>query len=744
MSSSLDRDNVSHFCETILYSGEELDSRAKPWVKNMQKKEYSVEIGGKTLTAVFTDLAEQAHGSVMLKYGETIVLATACMSHDKQEGLGFFNLTVDYVEKFYAAGKILGSRFVRREGKPSEEAILASRVIDRTLRPLFEQSIRHAVQVIVTVLSVDKNDPTILAVNAASLALAVSNIPWNGPIGCVRIGKYENDDLKINPSQDLRLDENTQYKFDMTVCGRAGHINMIEASARQVKEEELAEALSVASAEIAKLEDFQKKIVAEIGKEKRVIEKETISPESVALFNENILPKMEAAIFEGPGKEKIDALHTEWNNLVREKFPDREDFAVEDNLFDDTENEILHRKAITENKRADGRAMDELRDLYAQAGGLSSQLHGSGIFYRGGTHVLSVLTLGGPEERNLVDGLQLKIEKRFMHHYNFPPYSGGEVGRTGYTNRREIGHGALAEKALAMVLPSVAEFPYTMRLVSESMASNGSTSQASICAGTLALMDGGVPIKAPVAGVAMGLMHESDDKYKILTDIQGPEDHYGDMDFKIAGTREGITAIQLDIKMEGVSIKILGEAMRQSKKARIQILDNIEKEIPKSRPNISPNAPKILVITIDREKIGLVIGAGGKTIKEIMEKTGAEITIEDDGKVYLTGKDGSAEKAKEIIEEMVHEFKTGEVLQGKVVKIADFGAFVQLNDFKDGLVHISEMAPWRVERVSDIIKEGMVVPVKIIKIDSENERIGLSIKEADRNFFNNNGNGGGK
>src|SRR3989339_351726 len=724
----------------------------------MQKKEYSVEIGGKTLTAIFSDLAEQAHGSVILKYGETIVLATACMSKDSQAGLGFFNLTVDYVEKFYAAGKILGSRFVRREGKPSEEAVLGSRVIDRTLRPLFDQSVRHAVQVIVTVLSVDDNDPTILAVNAASLALSVSNIPWNGPIGCVRIGKYDGNGLQINPPQSLRLEDDAPYKFDLTVCGKDGKINMIEASAHQIAEAELEAALEEASREIAKLEDFQKKIMAEIGKEKRAIEKETISPESVILFNENILPHIEEALFgeaglrlaeagfghAEAGKEKIDALHTTWNNLAREyyseKFPDREDFALEDDLFDDTENDILHKSAIEQNKRADGRKMDELRDLYAQAGELSSILHGSGIFYRGGTHVLSVLTLGGPEDRNLVDGLQLKEEKRFMHHYNFPPYSSGEVGRAGFTNRREVGHGALAEKALEMVLPTAMEFPYTIRIVSESMASNGSTSQASICASTLALMDGGVPIKAPVAGIAMGLMlgeakSRAGEGYKILTDIQGPEDHHGDMDFKVAGTREGITAIQLDVKVEGIPIKILGEAMKQSKKARIAILDKIEKEIPKPRTEISPNAPKILIIKIKPDQIGMVIGGGGKTIKEIKEKSGAEITIEDDGTVYLTGKGDSAELAKKVIEEMTHEFKVGEVLKGEVVRIADFGAFVRLNHFTDGMVHISEMVPFPVERVSDIIKDGMIVPVKIIKVDREQGKISLSIKEADPTFF---------
>ena len=720
----------------------------------MHKKEYSVEIGGKTLIAWFTDLAEQAHGSVILKYGETIVLATACMSPDKQEGLEFFNLTVDYTEKFYAAGKILGSRFVRREGRPSQEAILASRVIDRTLRPLFDQSMRHAVQIIVTVLSVDENDPTILAVNAASLALAVSDIPWNGPVGCVRIGRYDEPTLKINPPQVLRLDEDSVYQFDLTVCGKEGNINMIEASARETGEAEIEAALRQAGEEIAKLEAFQKKITKEIGKEKRVMEKERISAESEVLFKKEILPRMESALFAGAGKAKIDELHTAWNNLVKEKFPEREDFSPEDNLFDDTENEILHQKAIEEDKRADGRKMNEVRGLYAQAGGISSMLHGSGIFYRGGTHVLSVLTLGGPEARHSIDGLQVKEEKRFMHHYNFPPYSGGEVGRSGFTNRREIGHGALVEKALAMVLPSVADFPYTIRVVSESMASNGSTSQASICATTLALMDGGVPIKAPVAGIAMGLMlskaksrafvegielfdsaQGQNFEYKILTDIQGPEDHYGDMDFKIAGTRAGVTAIQLDVKVEGVPTKILSEAMQQAKEARAKILDAMEKEISKPRPNISPNAPEILIIKINPDKIGMVIGAGGKTIKEIMAKSGAEITIEDDGTVFLTGKNGAAEKAKAVIEEMTHEFRVGELLQGKVVKIADFGAFVALNHFTDGMVHISEMAPFRVDRVSSIIKEGMLVPVKIIGLDPERGKISLSIKEADRNFF---------
>ncbi len=379
--------------------------------------------------------------------------------------------------------------------------------------------------------------------------------------------------------------------------------------------------------------------------------------------------------------------------------------------------------------------MQEVRELYAQAGGFSSVLHGSGIFYRGGTHVLSVLTLGGPEDRNTIDGMQIATEKRFMHHYNFPPYSAGEAGRFGATNRREVGHGALAEKALLMVIPPKETFPYTIRLVSESMASNGSTSQASICASTLALMDGGVPIKAPVAGIAMGLMYEDDNNYKVLTDIQGPEDHHGDMDFKVAGTKDGVTAIQLDVKVEGVPIKILGEALRDAKNARLTILESITNAISEPRADISPNAPKIKTITIDPEKIGMVIGSGGKTIKEIKERSGAEITIEDDGTVYFTGKGDSVDIALKIVERMTHEFKVGEILKGEVVKILEIGAIVKINDYTDGLVHISEIAPFRVENIPAIIKEGMIVPVKVIKVDTERGKISLSIKEADKDFF---------
>jgi polyribonucleotide nucleotidyltransferase len=709
----------------------------------MKQKEYSIEIGGRTMSVILSDLADQAHGAVMLKYGETVVLATAVMSKDRQEGLGFFNLTVDYVEKFYASGKILGSRFVRREGKPSDDAILSSRVIDRTIRPLFDKHIRHAVQVIVTVLSVDENDPAMLAVNAASLALGISNIPWNGPVGAVRIGK-QSGEMMINPPFSMR--DKLASGFDMMICGKSGHINMIEAGAFQIPESEIGSAFEKASLEIGKLEEFQKKIIAEVGQKKRAIEKEALPEKSIELFNENILPAIESKLFEGRdpetepgkpsvmGKHKIDELHTLWNNIVKEAYPERENFDPEDDYFDEFVNNLLHKKAIEEGKRADGRKLDELRQIYAKAGGFSKIIHGSGVFYRGATHVLSVLTLGGPEDAHFIEGMEVKEERRFMHHYNFPPFSVGETGRATMTGRREIGHGALAEKALFAVLPSKEEFPYTIRIVSEAFASNGSTSMASTCGGTIALMDGGVPIKAPVAGIAMGLMYESGDKYKILTDIQGPEDHHGDMDFKVAGTRNGITAIQLDVKVEGVPIEVLKLAMEDARRARLQILDVIEKEIPKPRPDISPNAPKIVSTRVKVSQIGLVIGPGGKNINGIKEKTGAEITIEDDGMVYAVGKNGSAEKAIEIIKNMTHEYKVGDLARGEVVKIMDFGAFVRVNPDTEGLVHVSEMAPFRVGKVTDLVKEGDIVPVQIKEIDDRG-RYNLSIKAADPNFF---------
>ena len=703
----------------------------------MQTKEFSLDIGGRKMTAIFSDLADQAHGSVMLKYGETVVLATACMSKEKEVGKGFFNLTVDYVERFYAAGAILGSRFMRREGKPSEEAILAGRIIDRTIRPLFSPHFKHAVQVILTVLSVGDADPAVLSVNAVSLALMTSQIPWSGPVSATAIAKNSSGEIKINaPQQREILGTEEKSKYEFIICGKENNVTMIEAAATEASESEIEEALTKGMAEIKNIEDWQKKIIQEIGKEKHPIEKIELPEQSRHLFEDEVAPNLEAAVFAGPGKAKLSELHTKWNELVKKTYPDRTDFATEDDYFDEHINDLLHEKAVKENKRPDGRAMDELRSIFAKAGGLSSVTHGSGIFYRGGTHILSVLTLGGPESSHIIDNMEIKTKKRFMHHYNFPPYSSGELGRATMTNRREIGHGALAEKALLAVLPSQTEFPYTIRLVSEAVASNGSSSMGSVCGSTIALMDGGVPIKAPVVGIAMGLMYLDEKNYKVLTDIQGPEDHHGDMDFKIAGTKNGITAIQLDIKLHGVPVKILVEALKQSRKAHETILETIIKEIPEPRKELSPSAPKILTTKINKDFIGLVIGSGGKTINGIKEETGAEITIEEDGTVYVVGRTPGAERALEIIQAMTHEYKVGEKVIGEVVKIVDFGAFVALSPSTEGLVHISEIAPFRVDRVESLLKEGEKVPVVVIGIDDRG-KIKLSIKQADPDFAKN-------
>lgn len=701
----------------------------------MQKKEYSMEIGGKPLIAQFTDLADQANGSVIVRYGNTAVLATATMGYER-EGLGYFPLTVDYEEKFYAAGAILGSRFMRREGKPSDEAVLSGRVVDRTIRPLFEKHIRNDIQVIITILSIDEDDPGIPAVNAASLALAVSDIPWDGPVSAVRIGLHkESGVFEVNPTYAFR--EDAKAMLDLTVCGRNNTINMIEVGAREVDEDTLEKALLKASEEIEKIQEFQKGIVSEIGRTKQVFPKKEIGAELKALFTEHIETKLEEAVFESTNKGGINELKRTWLALVEGKLPEARQDA--DDYYETKIDELVHEKALNEDMRPDGRAMDAVRELYAQAGGVSPIIHGSGIFYRGATHVFSALTLGGPQDSLLIDSIESQdFHKRFMHHYNFPPFSAGETGRVGGFNRRQIGHGALAEKALFAVIPPKEVFPYTIRIVSESMASNGSTSMASVCASSLALMDAGVPITRPVAGIAMGLMmspkHARDNQYKVLTDIQGPEDHHGDMDFKVAGTSEGVTAVQMDVKVDGIPIPILKEALLDAKKARLHILKVMEKEIGMARPEISPRAPKIVTLTVKKEQIGLVIGPGGKTINGMKEKTGVdEITIEEDGTIYITGKNGTADEAKKMIEALTHEYKAGERYEGEVVRVADFGAFVEIGPNTDGLVHVSEIAPFRIDRVSDVLKEGERVSVVVKEVD-EQGRIKLSIKQADPDF----------
>lgn len=708
----------------------------------MESKEYTLTVGGKVMTALFSDLADQANGSVILKCEDTVVMATAVISKSSKNNPGFFNLTVEYMEKYYASGLILGGQYNKREGRPSDEAVLSSRIIDRTIRPLFAHHIKNAVQVIVTVLSVGKSDPGVLGINAASLALGVSDIPWAGPVGAAHVGRAKGTtDIAYDPFVANTGESN--YELDLTVCGKDNNVVMIEAMAYEDSEEAMGSHIDFAMKHIGEIENWQKGIIAEIGKKKLDFPKPEMPAQVVELFKATVGQKTgEIFLKEGDdptlGKQKFGELEHAWDALISEKFAEDEETAsLAKDYLETALDDLVHEKALKENRRADGRAMNQVRSLFAKAGGISPMLHGNGIFYRGQTHVLSILTLGGPETALTIEGMEVRGTKRFMHHYNFPPYSAGETGRVGGMNRREMGHGMLAEKALTPVIPEKMAFPYTIRVVSESTASNGSTSQASICASSIALMDGGVPIKRPVAGIAMGLILnvENPTEYKILTDIQGPEDHYGDMDFKVAGTRQGITAIQLDIKVGGVPVKALKEAMVQAKEARAQILDVIEKEIAQPRADISPNAPKILVLKIAVEQIGLVIGSGGKTIKAIRDKTGAEITIEDDGTVYVTGKNGAADAALAIIQEMTKEWKVGDITEATVVKILEVGAIVKVSEFADGLVHISEIAPFRVMRVTDVLKEGMKVPVKVVGVDKEKGRISFSIKEADRNFI---------
>ncbi len=700
----------------------------------MNKKEYRLEVGGKTISATFSDLADQTNGSVMVSCGQTVVIANATMSKEPKD-LDYFPLTVDYEERFYAAGKILGSQFIRREGRPSEEAILTSRIVDRTIRPLFDQYIRNEIQLVITALSIDdENDPDILSIIAASLALSVSDIPWNGPVGAVRIGKKNGQELTINPSYKFRK----EAILDAVICGKNGTVNMIETEAKQIVEDIMNQSILLAVQESKKIEEFQKQIVNEIGKKKIVIAKPELPEEIKNLFEETIKSQLNEVIFARPGSKNIYELESEWAKTVKEKLPGS-NVGLAKELYNHTIDEIVHKEAVKNSKRPDGRELNQLRSLYAQAGGVSTIIHGSGIFYRGGTHVLSVLTLGGPGDSLVQDSMEVQDKKYFMHHYNFPPFSSGETGRLA-TNRRSIGHGALAEKSLRGILPARETFPYTVRLVSESMASNGSTSMASVCASSLALMDGGVPISAPAAGIAMGLMILPDGKYKVLTDIQGPEDHHGDMDFKVAGTRNGITGIQLDVKVDGIDPKILEEALVEAQKARYQILDVIESAISKPRQELAASAPKIEWLKIDIEKIGAVIGPGGKIIQQITRENEVEIDIlQEDGTVYITGKKlENVKKAKSIIESLVKEYKVGEKFEGKVTRLMDFGAFVEIGPGIEGMVHISEIAPFRINKISDVISIGEKVNVVIKEVD-EKGRINLSIKNIDPDFANRKG-----
>ena len=702
----------------------------------MQTKEYAIEIGGKTMTAEFNDWADQANGSVLLRYGNSAVLATVVMGK-KESDKDYFPLSVEYEEKFYAAGAILGSRFMRREGRPSDEAVLSGRIVDRTIRPLFPKGLKKDVQVIITVLALEEYDTDVLAVNAASLAIATSNIPWNGPVSAVRIGQLNNEGAFIVNPNYVERDENGDPKatMDLLACGKDGLINMIEVGATEVSEETLEKGFKRASEEIEKIQAWQHMIVKERGVEKLAFIPPFQDDERLKPVYDQVVGSMLKQKDGRIDKHDINDMKSNWMAHAGKEFEDIPGGRL-DAYFEHRMDQYVHDLAIEEGKRVDGRKFDEIRKLYAKAGGISPVIHGTGLFYRGETHVLAALTLGGPGDAQLLDTIENQdTKKTFMLHYNFPPFSVGETGRVGGMNRRMIGHGALAEKSVRMSMPTKDVFPYTVRIVAECLASNGSTSMATVCASTLALMDAGVPITRPVAGIAMGMMSDAKKKiYKVFTDIQGPEDHHGDMDFKVAGTSVGVTGVQMDVKVEGVPLPVLTEAFAQAKKARLQILDVITKEIAEPRKDISPRAPKIMTLKVKVDQIGLVIGPGGKTINGIRERTKADdITIEEDGTVFVTGKNGAAEAAYKEIHDLTREYEIGEKFEGPVVRLMDFGAFVQIGPNKDGLVHVSEMAPFRVDKVTDVVQLGDIVPVVLKEID-EKGRYNLSIKAADPEY----------
>jgi polyribonucleotide nucleotidyltransferase len=695
----------------------------------MKAQTYTLTLGTKTLSATLSDLAGHADGSVMMRMGDTVVLVTAVMGEEKPS-MGYFPLSVEFEERHYASGQILGSRFVRREGRPTDNATLSGRVIDRTIRPLFTHGIRNEVQVIATVLAVGDDAPDTLGIIGASLALSISDIPWNGPVGAVRfVESKATGELIPFPTYDERTVEAARAEF--LICGKEGDINMIETGAYEVSESDIMKALTSATSLNTAIENWQKDIIREVGKMKREIRITLPSTELEALFDTEMRSELVATLFsQRSGKAHIHALKDTWKALAEERLPEHAHTAGD--LFERAVDEELHRGAIERGVRADGRSMDAVRTLFAQAGDVSPVLHGSGIFYRGETHIFTALTLGGPGDSQIVDTMEESdSEKRFMHHYNFPPFSVGEVGRVGGQNRRMIGHGALAEKAVLPVIPGKDVFPYTIRLVSETMASNGSSSMGSVCGSTLALMDGGVPILRPVAGIASGIMIKDANTYQLLTDIQGPEDEYGDMDFKVAGTREGVTAIQMDVKVGGVTLPMLEGALEKARLARLHILDIMEEAIASPRSDISPRAPKIVTLKVLKDQIGLVIGGGGKTINGIKDATGVEdITIEEDGTIFITGKGGSAEAARDRILSLTHVFEVGEIIENaEVTRIATFGAFVKLSDQSDGLLHISEIVPWRIENLDGILAVGDTVRVVVSKV--EDGKIGVSIKKID-------------
>ncbi|MEW5805448.1 MAG: polyribonucleotide nucleotidyltransferase [Patescibacteria group bacterium] len=705
----------------------------------MDKKTFKKEFAGKTIEIEFSPLAEQADASCLIKYGETVALVTFVSGKQDRQEIDFFPLTVDYEEKYYAAGKIYGSRFIRRETRPTEAAILTGRMIDRTLRPLFDKNTRREVQIVITVLSIDgENDPEFVGLLGASLVSCLSPIPFQGPVSGVRIAQTNGQTI-VSPAYEQR----ETAKIDSFWGGTKNKINMIEVSGQEAQENEIAELSLLGHKQIQELIAWQEEIIKELsadpstklGTNKIEVKApaEKLTSEEEKLIKEFINQRLEPAIFskqEKNSSEKpagLEALQIELKEMLEnQEKPELEPIALR--ILDKMIDRLVHEKVLTEEKRVDSRKLDEIRPIEAFIGVLP-RTHGSGLFMRGSTHALSVLTLGAPGDILLMQGMEITGEKRFMHHYNFPPYSTGETKPLRGPGRREIGHGALAEKALAPLIPSQEEFPYTIRIVTEILSSNGSTSMASVCGSSLALMNAGVPIKTHIAGIALGLIVDEKGNYKILTDIQGPEDHYGDMDCKVAGTKNGITAIQMDVKIEGIDSKILTEILDRAKQARLQIIEKMERAIDKPSPELSQYAPRVLIVSIPKEKIGGLIGTGGKTIHAITDQTGAVIDIEEDGTVYITAETKeAAEKTVKLVEQITKEYEVGEVVEGKISKILDFGAIVELGPNQEGMIHISELAPRRVESVDEVVKIGQVLPVKIIEVLPDG-KIRLSLKQ---------------
>jgi len=656
------------------------------------------------------------------------------MSKEEREEVSFLPLTVEYQERYYAAGKILGSRYIRREGRPSEEAILTSRLIDRTIRPRFPENFSREIQVIITCLSWDReNDPDFPALIAASLALSPSDIPFGGPIAALRIGKI-GDHFLLNPDYEKREESG----FDLFLSGLESKgeilINMIEFEGEEVKEEEILKAIEWAKPYLKKLLDFQKEIIKKIGKEKIKIEVPSQDPVLEKEIKDFLKNKLEKAIFQPKKRERAEGLEKLKEDLldfIEENYPGQGKKKLAKILFEKEVRKILEEKIIVKEERPDNRKPHQFREIQAEVG-LLPRTHGSALFCRGETKALSILTLGTPGDQKLLEGMEIIGKKRFMHHYNFPPYSVGEIKPLRGPARRDIGHGMLVEKALLPLIPSFEKFPYTMRVVSEILSSNGSTSMASVSSSCLSLMDAGVPIKEAAAGIAIGLFkNEETKKYKILTDIQGPEDSYGDMDLKVAGTKQGITAIQMDVKTVGINEKILKEGLEQAREARLKILEKIKEVLSKPREKLSPYAPKILTLKIEPEKIGEVIGPKGKVINEIIAECQVAIDIQDSGLIYVTSEsEESAKKAISWIKNITRTVKVGEVFQGKVKRILNFGAMIEILPGQEGLLHISELSPKRIKRVEEMVKIGDLISVQVISIDNQG-RINLSLKKSE-------------